>query len=85
MQVELSHREVAQLLAALRNWQVDALNEDMVEEFAGPLRGPRAAGRRRDRCPLRAAQLRWGAGREGRRLLSAGTAPGAPPLRGRLS
>jgi len=26
---------VAQLLAALRNWQIDALNEDMVEEFAG--------------------------------------------------
>jgi hypothetical protein len=35
MQVELSEREVAQLLAALRNWQIDALNEDMVEEFAG--------------------------------------------------
>jgi len=35
MQVELSERDVAQLLAALRNWQVDALNEDMVEEFAG--------------------------------------------------
>ena len=35
MQIELTEREVAQLLAALRNWQVDALNEDMVEEFAG--------------------------------------------------
>ena len=35
MQVELTDREVAQLLAALRNWQVDALNEDLVEAFAG--------------------------------------------------
>ena len=35
MQIELDEREVAQLLAALRNWQIDALNEDMVEEFAG--------------------------------------------------
>ena len=35
MQIELSDREAAQLLAALRNWQIDAINEDMVEEFAG--------------------------------------------------
>jgi hypothetical protein len=35
MQVELSHRDIAQLLAALRNWQVDALNEDLAESFAG--------------------------------------------------
>ncbi|MPZ51107.1 MAG: hypothetical protein GEU75_17720 [Dehalococcoidia bacterium] len=35
MQVELSAREVAQLLAALRNWQTDALNEDLVDLFAG--------------------------------------------------
>ncbi len=35
MQVELSDREVAQLLAALRNWQTDALNEDLAEAFAG--------------------------------------------------
>ena len=35
MKVELSDREVAQLLAALRNWQTDALNEDLVEAFAG--------------------------------------------------
>jgi len=35
MQVELSDREVAQLLAALRNWQTDSLNEDLAEAFAG--------------------------------------------------
>jgi len=35
MQVELSDRDIAQLLAALRNWQTDALNEDLVEAFAG--------------------------------------------------
>ena len=35
MQIELSEREVAQVLAALRNWQLDALNEDLVEAFAG--------------------------------------------------
>jgi hypothetical protein len=35
MRVELSPREVAQLLAALRNWQIDALNEDLAEAFAG--------------------------------------------------
>ncbi len=34
MQVELSHREIAQVLAALRNWQTDALNEDLVDAFA---------------------------------------------------
>lgn len=35
MQVELSPREVAHLLAALRNWQTDSLNEDLPEAFAG--------------------------------------------------
>jgi hypothetical protein len=35
MQVELSPREVANILAALRNWQTDALNEDLDEAFAG--------------------------------------------------
>ncbi len=35
MQIELSDREVAQLLAALRNWQIDSLNEDLVDAFAG--------------------------------------------------
>jgi hypothetical protein len=35
MQVELSHRDIAQLLAALRNWQTDSLNEDLPEAFAG--------------------------------------------------
>jgi len=34
MQVELTEREVAHLLAALRNWQTDSLNEDMAEAFA---------------------------------------------------
>jgi len=33
--VQLSDREVAQVLAALRNWQTDSLNEDLVEAFAG--------------------------------------------------
>jgi predicted transcriptional regulator len=35
IQVELSQREVAQLLAALRNWQTDSLNEDLADAFAG--------------------------------------------------
>ena len=35
MRIELSDREVAHLLAALRNWQTDSLNEDLVEAFAG--------------------------------------------------
>jgi len=35
MQLELTEREIAQLLAALRNWQTDSLNEDLVEAFAG--------------------------------------------------
>ena len=35
MQVELSAREIAQLLAALRNWQTDSLNEDLADAFAG--------------------------------------------------
>ena len=34
MQVELSHPEIAMLLAALRNWELDALNEDLVDAFA---------------------------------------------------
>jgi hypothetical protein len=32
--VEADH-DLAQLLAALRNWQVDGLNEDLAEAFAG--------------------------------------------------
>ena len=39
MKVELSDRDIAQVLAALRNWQIDALNEDMAEEFAGHFEG----------------------------------------------
>jgi hypothetical protein len=35
MQVELNDRDIAQLLAAMRNWQTDALNEDLAEAFAG--------------------------------------------------
>ena len=35
MQIELSEREVAHLLAALRNWQTDSLNEDLEDAFAG--------------------------------------------------
>ena len=35
MQVELSGREVANMLAALRNWQTDSLNEDLADAFAG--------------------------------------------------
>jgi len=35
MQIELSDREIATLLASLRNWQIDALNEDLAEAFAG--------------------------------------------------
>ena len=35
MKVELSDREIAHVLAALRNWQIDALNEDLVDTFAG--------------------------------------------------
>lgn len=35
MQIELNDREVAQLLAALRNWQTDSLNEDLVDAFSG--------------------------------------------------
>ena len=35
MQIELSGRDVAQLLAALRNWQTDSLNEDLADAFAG--------------------------------------------------
>jgi hypothetical protein len=33
--IDLSDRDIAQLLAALRNWQTDSLNEDLVEAFAG--------------------------------------------------
>ncbi len=35
MLVELSDRDIAQLLAALRNWQLDELNEYLGEAFAG--------------------------------------------------
>jgi hypothetical protein len=35
MLVELTAREVANILAALRNWQTDSLNEDLEEAFAG--------------------------------------------------
>jgi hypothetical protein len=35
MQIELTDREVATLLAALRNWQTDSLNEDLAEAFSG--------------------------------------------------
>jgi hypothetical protein len=35
MVVEPSDRDIAQVLAALRNWQTDALNEDLAEPFAG--------------------------------------------------
>jgi hypothetical protein len=35
MLIELSEREIAHLLAALRNWQTDSLNEDLAEAFAG--------------------------------------------------
>jgi hypothetical protein len=35
MQIELSDREVTQVLAALRNWQTDSLNEDLADAFAG--------------------------------------------------
>ena len=35
MQIELTDREVAVLLAALRNWQTDSLNEDLADAFAG--------------------------------------------------
>ena len=34
MQIELNDREIAQLLAALRNWQTDSINEDLAEAFA---------------------------------------------------
>ena len=35
MQPELSNRDIAQLLAALRNWQTDSPNEDLADAFAG--------------------------------------------------
>jgi hypothetical protein len=35
VQIELSEREVAHLLAAMRNWQIDSLNEDLEDAFAG--------------------------------------------------
>jgi hypothetical protein len=35
MLIEISQRELAQLLAALRNWQTDTLNEDLADAFAG--------------------------------------------------
>jgi hypothetical protein len=39
MQIELSERERAHVLAALRNWQIDSLNEDLAEAFAGHFEG----------------------------------------------
>jgi hypothetical protein len=35
MMFEFSDRDAAQVLAALRNWQTDSLNEDLVDAFAG--------------------------------------------------
>ena len=35
MRIELSDRDIAQLLAALRNWQTDSLNEDLEDAFQG--------------------------------------------------
>jgi len=35
MQVKLSDREIATLLASLRNWQTDGLNEDLADAFCG--------------------------------------------------
>jgi hypothetical protein len=35
MLIDITERERAQLLAALRNWQTDALNEDLADAFAG--------------------------------------------------
>ena len=35
MQIELSDRDIAQVLAALRNWQTDGLNEDLADAFSG--------------------------------------------------
>ena len=35
MRIELSEREAAHLMAALRNWQTDSLNEDLEDAFAG--------------------------------------------------
>jgi len=35
MQVELTDREIATLLASLRNWQIDGLNEDLADAFCG--------------------------------------------------
>ena len=40
MQVDLTQRDLAQLRAALLNWQVDALNEDLADIFAEHLAGP---------------------------------------------
>jgi hypothetical protein len=35
MLMDISQHELAPLLAALRNWQTDAINEDLAEAFAG--------------------------------------------------
>jgi hypothetical protein len=35
MRVELTDREIATLLASLRNWQIDGLNEDLGDAFSG--------------------------------------------------
>ena len=47
MQVELTDRELAQLLAALRNGQTDALNEDLIEAFSGHFEPTRRSATRR--------------------------------------
>ena len=35
MRVELSERDCVHIVAALRNWQIDSLNEDLVDSFVG--------------------------------------------------
>ena len=35
MRIDLNDRDIAQLLAALRNWQTDSLNEDLEDAFGG--------------------------------------------------
>ena len=35
--IDLTDREIAQIIASLRNWQIDSLNEDLDEAFAGHL------------------------------------------------
>jgi hypothetical protein len=35
VKVELTDREIATILASLRNWQIDGLNEDLGDAFCG--------------------------------------------------